>query len=321
MKPEFPDWKALRSPYPHNLTIDIHSYCNAKCVICPYPQLKDRLPMGWMDEGLFKRIIDEFAEVNRNHDINGEVIFCNMGELFIDPEVFWKLAYVQDAGLRMVVQTNAALLTPEKTDRLIECGFKGPIYVSFHGITREVYESIMGLPYEKTLNNILYLVEKYDRGPIQVRSFSYNWPLGEARKVKEFWAARGVNVKLAIPNARTGLLANVRRTSLKYPGPWLRGCKKTLPFRDMVVAFNGQAVLCCEDMARRGVIGDLSQGSLLEVWNGPQAEKIMNFMHGGGWGRTDDFLCRTCEFGLSTQFRRLVKNLDNQWQKLVKTRI
>ena len=321
MSTDFIDWRAHRTPYPHNLTIDIHSYCNARCTICPYPQLKDKLPMGKMDEALFRRIIDEFAEVRKQHDIRGHVIFCNMGELFIDQEVFEKISYVQDAGLDMIIQTNAALLTPEKTDKLLETGFSGPIYVSFHGITKEVYEGIMGLPYEKTLANVHYLMEKYDRNNIQIRSFAYKWPVGEAIKVRKYWKKYGKHVRVRVPNARTGLVESVKRTNLKYPGPWLKGCKKTLPFRDMVVSFNGQAVLCCEDMGRRGVIGDLSKNSLLEVWNSPQAEKLLDFMYGGGWGKQDGFLCRTCEFGLTTQFRRLVKNLDNQIQILTKTHI
>lgn len=317
--PEFLDWRAERTPYPHNLTIDIHSYCNAKCTICPYPHLKDKLSMGFMDENLFRRIIDEFAEIKANHDIRGHVIFCNMGELFMDPDVFWKIEYVLKSGLDMIIQTNAALLTPQKTDQLIAIGFQGPIYVSFHGITKEVYEGIMGLPYDKTLANVHYLMDHYDRNNIQIRAFSYKWPLGEARKVKNYWKQYGKSVRVRVPNARTGLVESVRRINLKYPGPWLKGCRKTLPFRDMVVAFDGQAVLCCEDMARRGVIGDLSRDSLLDVWNGPKAEKVLDYMYGGGWGKNSAFLCRTCEFGHTTQLRRLVKNIDNQYQLLTKT--
>jgi hypothetical protein len=321
MNPFFPNWRSERTPYPHNLIIDIHSYCNARCLICPYPTVKDQLPMGKMDDALFRRIIDEFARVKADHPIRGHVIFCNMGELFLDPEVFWKLSYVENSGLEMIIQTNAALLTPEKTDRLLDCGFKGPIHISFHGITKEVYEGLMGLPYEKTLANVHYLLKRYQRNLVHIRAFVYRWPWGEARRVRNYWQARGVKVGISVPNSRTGLVEDVKRTSLKYPGPWLRGCRKTLPFRDMVVSFNGEAVLCCEDMGRRAVLGDLSQNSLLEVWNSPQADKIMDYLHGGGWGKQDLFPCRNCEFGLSTSFRRLIKNVDNQWQLLTKTKL
>jgi hypothetical protein len=321
MEYPYDDWRSQRSPYPHNLIIDIHSYCNARCRICPYPQLKDQLSMGRMEDRLFRRLIDEFAQVKADHPIRGHVVFCNMGELFLDSDVFWKIAYVQDAGLELVIQTNAALLTAEKTERLKACGFKGPIYISFHGITKPVYEELMGLPYDRTLANIHFLLNSYERAKIQIRAYAYEWPLGEAFQVKKYWKAHNVSVKLGVPNSRGGLLSGIKRTHFKYPGPWLRGCKKTLPFRDLVVSFDGKAVLCCEDMGRRAILGDLSRKSLMEVWNGPEAERLMDFLHGGGWGKSDKFICRSCEFGLSTPFRRLMKNLDSQWQLLMKTKL
>ncbi|MCB2189680.1 MAG: SPASM domain-containing protein [Deltaproteobacteria bacterium] len=319
MPREFLDWRKHRLPYPTSLTIDIHSHCNARCKICPYPTLKDTLPMGFMEEALFHRLIDEFAELKRQQHIRGHVIFCNMGELFLDPQVLDKIAYVRDRGLELIIQTNAALMTPDKTDALVEMGYASPTYISFHGITPEVYRNIMGLPYEKALSHTRYAIEKLP--DVKIRSFSYQYPLGEARKVLRFWQSvkPGLNVKLHVPNSRTGLLPHLARTPLKYPGPWLAGCKKGLPLRDMVVAFNGQAVLCCEDMGRHGVLGDVSQSSLVDVWNSQRAHKIMDYLYGGGWGERDSkFLCRRCEFGLSTQFRRLVKNVDHNWQMLTK---
>lgn len=317
MVKHFIDWRAERTPYPQNLIIDIHSYCNARCRICPYPHLKDKLPMGWMEETLFRRLIDEFAAIKAQHPIRGHVIFCNMGEAFIDPEVIWKINYVRQAGLTMVLQTNAALLSPEKIDRLLASGFDGRIYISFHGITKAVYEKIMGLPYEKTLANIQYLTSKYSK--VTIRAYVFKWPWGEVHKVLSYWRKQGVPVGIGIPNSRANLVAATEGLPLKYPGPWLKGCKKGEPLRDMVISFDGQAVLCCEDMARKSNLGNLRDNSLLEVWNGHQAHKVLDYLYGGGWGKKDGFLCRGCQFGLSTQFRRFMKNLDNEWQRLTRT--
>lgn len=311
------DWRAERTPYPQNLIIDIHSYCNARCRICPYPRLKDKLSMGWMEENLFRRLIDEFAAIKARHPIRGHVIFCNMGEVFIDPEIIWKFNYVRKAGLTLILQTNAALLSPEKIDRLLESGFNGSIYISFHGITKAVYEKIMGLPYEKTLANIQYLTSKYSK--VTIRAYAFQWPWGEVRKVISYWRKQGVPVSIGIPNSRTNLVSATEGLPLKYPGPWLKGCKKGEPLRDMVISFDGQVVLCCEDMGRRSDLGNVRDKSILEVWNGPQAQKVLDYLYGGGWGKKDGFLCRSCQFGLSTQFRRFMKNLDNEWQRLTRT--
>ncbi len=315
MPPKFLDWRALRRPYPQNLTIDIHSFCNAKCRICPYPNIKDQLSMGYMDEALFRRIIDEFAELNRQHeDVRGHVIFCNMGEMFMDKNVQQKINYVMESGLEMIIQTNGSLLTPQRAELLLESGYKGPVYVSFHGITKEVYEGIMGLDYDKSLANVLHMAGLPLN--LQIRAYAHKWPRGEAKKVSRFWEDHGMGLRYGFhaPNARTGLVEDLRRSTFKYPGKWLRGCKKGLPLRDMIISWDGKAVLCCEDMGRKVILGDVSQSSIVDVWNSARAEKTMDYLWGGAYGKSDDFICRTCEFGQSNQFRRLVKNVDNSWR-------
>ena len=97
----------VRQPYPSSLLVDVHSYCNASCKTCPYHELSKTLPMGYMENGLFKKIIDEFGLIKKEHGVRGHVTFCYMGELFIDPKIFDKISYVLDAGLVQVVQRFA----------------------------------------------------------------------------------------------------------------------------------------------------------------------------------------------------------------------
>jgi len=89
------------------------------------------------------------------------VIFCNMGELFIDLRIFEKISYVLAAWLELVVQTNALLPTPERVDALIATGFDGYIYISCHGIAPAVYRGVMGLDIAKVLPNVEYRVQHY----------------------------------------------------------------------------------------------------------------------------------------------------------------
>jgi hypothetical protein len=74
-------------------------------------------------------------------------------------------------------------------------------------------------------------------------------------------------------------------------------------------------------MGRRVNLGNVRNKSLLSVWNGPQAHKVLDHLYGGAWGKKDGFLCRGCQFGLSTGFKRFVKNLDNEWGRLTKTMV
>jgi len=235
----------------------------------------------------------------------------------VDPNVIEKIDYVVRSGLVLVLQTNASLLTPEKTDALIRTGFRGEIYVSCHGITPEVYRRVMGLPIAPVLRNVEYLVRRYGTDRVQIRAIPHEWPTGEALRVKRYWKRRGVPVKLFLPNSRTGLLPNLGRWSWKYPGDRLRGCRKDLPIRDMVIAWNGDVVLCCEDMARKVVLGNVTDRSLVEVWNSERARDVVEKIYLGK-PSGDDFICKTCEFGRSTLARRLIKNLDGNLHRLWK---
>jgi len=308
---------STRHPYPSNLLLDVHSFCNASCRTCPYPMLHKQLSMGYMEEGLFRRIVDEFAEIKRRHDVRGNVIFCYMGELFVDPGIFWKIEYVLKSGLVLAIQTNAYLLTPEKTDRLIETGYRGDICISCHGITPEVYWNVMGLDIGPVLRNIDYLLGRYPRHLVKIRATPHDWPVGEVLRVKGYWKKRGVSIKTFLPNSRTGLLPELSRWSLKYPGNRLRGCKKDLPIRDMVIAYNGDVVLCCEDMARKVILGNVRENSLQEVWNSERALEVLDQIY-QGHPSSDDFICKSCEFGRSTNTRRLIKNLDIAYHRVAK---
>jgi radical SAM protein with 4Fe4S-binding SPASM domain len=306
-----------RMPYPSSLLVDVHSFCNAACKTCPYRMLQKSLPMGYMDEHLFRKIVDEFAQIKMVHDVRGHVIFCYMGEPFVDPNVIEKISYVVRAGLILVLQTNAYLLSPEKTDRLIETGFRGEIYVSCHGITPKVYRNVMGMDIGPVLRNVEYLVGRYPRNLVQIRAIPHDWPPGEVLRVKRYWKQKGVRLKMFLPNSRTGLLPDLRGWSWKYPGNRLRGCRKDLPIRDMVIAYNGDVVLCCEDMARKVVLGNVREHSLVEVWNSDRAKEVLEKIYLGKPSE-DDFICKTCEFGRSTRARRLIKNLDNNLHRLLK---
>jgi len=305
-----------RLPYPSNLALDTHSYCNASCLVCPIPDLSKKLPMGFMDDALFKRIIDEFSLIARRYPIRGHLLFGSTIEPFIDKNIFDKISYAIDAGLKLIIQTNASILSPDKIDELVRTGFKGPIYISCHGITPKVYKKVMGLDIDKTLHNINYLIGNYPKNLIQIRSIPYQWPIGEVHKVKNYWNRRNIPVKIFLPNSRTSLLSNIISWKLKYPGDKLRGCKKTLPLRDMIVVSNGDAILCCEDMSRKVVLGNLKEHAIVDVWNSDQSKNALEkiFM---GKPSDDDFPCKLCEYGVSTRFRKLVRVLDHEVHRLL----
>jgi radical SAM protein with 4Fe4S-binding SPASM domain len=47
-----------------------------------------------------------------------------------------------------------------------------------------------------------------------------------------------------------------------------------MPFTNLYFAYDGQATMCCRDYNAEITAGDIMSQSILEIWNGPQAEKV-----------------------------------------------
>lgn len=308
-----------RDPYPKQLIIDIHSYCNATCKICPYPALKKINPMGVMDEDLFKKIVQNFLNLSKKNNFKGSILFCNMGELFVYPELaIDRLKYVLQFDFDLSIQTNGALLTPKIIDSLNDIGFSGPITISFHGISSDVYKRIMGLNISKTLKNFDYLIQNYPKEKIGIQSIPCRWPRGEAKRIRTFFNQKGIGVRMPLPNNRAGLLPEI----CVYKKESLIGCNPNRPLGEMVVCFDGDVVLCCNDMAREEIVGNLKNNSIEEVWNSEAMISKVNQIY-CGQPSSDNFICKKCEFGVTSAslLTRLFRNTSYEIRKFILTHV
>ncbi|MFV9645511.1 MAG: SPASM domain-containing protein [Desulfobacterales bacterium] len=308
-----------RKPYPSQLIIDVHSYCNAKCLICPYNSLKKDIQMGIMPDRLFNKIVYDYTTLCEKYNFKGHVLFCNMGELCIYPNTtMQRMKLVINQGLDFDIQTNASLLTPETVDKIIQTGFSGSIVISCHGISPDVYSKIMGLNLNTTLKNIDYLLTKYNNSKIGIQSIPYNWPLGESRKIHKYWKSKGISVRMPLPNNRGGLLTNINDKTKKS----VVGCTAGRPLGEMVICFNGDVVLCCNDMGQKEVIGSLQNNTIEEVWNGPGMVARLKQIY-FELPSAPDFICKRCEFGITSHSKlvRLKRNLIYELRKFFLTRI
>ena len=101
----------------------------------------------------------------------------------------------------------------------------------------------------------------------------------------------------------------------------LIGCAAGRPLGEMVVSFNGDVVLCCNDMTQEEIVGNLKKSSIEEVWNGEiMLDKISRIYFGKS--SPEDFICKNCEFGVTSRsvFSRLIKNMKYETRKFVLTR-
>jgi MoaA/NifB/PqqE/SkfB family radical SAM enzyme len=241
-----------------------------------------------------------------------------MSELFLYSEVIDRVEYVLDSDLDFHIQTNGNRMSPKIIDRLIRCGFNGEMMISCHGITPGIYKDIMGLDISAALTNIDYLIQHYPKNKIGIQAIPYGWPRGEARRVRKYWRRKGIRVRMPLPNNRAGLLPSIK-TEYKRS---LTRCNQDRPLGEMVVCFNGDVILCCNDMAQQELVGNLRESSIEEVWNGEIfLDKIRQIYCGKP--SSEDFICKMCEFARfsNSQILRLINNIRYSVKRFFLTHI
>lgn len=155
------DFKALEAKYsmhdfPLNIAIEPTNHCNFNCIMCPHDKMTRK--KGIMDIRLYKKIIDEVAEVNPDTRIYLDFY----GEPLI---VKYKLYYMIDYAIKRNVKniatnTNASLLDEEMAEMLLDSGISF-ISLDCDGYSKEVYEKVRrGGNRDKFFKNVEYLLER-----------------------------------------------------------------------------------------------------------------------------------------------------------------
>ena len=306
-----------QKPFPLKLIVDIHSFCNARCRMCPYPRYSPRQSQGYMHWDLYQRIVDELADIGQKNDFRPRMTYCYMAEPFVAEDISRHTAYAEKQNIDVYLNTNAAEMTPKKVDALLKTGFHGMIHISFHGITPELYEKIMGLDYQTSLSHIQYLLQHYDRKRVCIRGVDDNWPKGEHQRWLDFWKPCGVELEYLPPISRCGSVA--RLSKQKKEKPRLFGCSEHHPLVEMVILFDGRAVMCCQDMGREVIWGNVADDGLLDVWNSPTRQELIQRLYAGK-PQDKTFLCTRCEQAITTRTALTTSILNHTWKK-IKTRV
>lgn len=137
-------------PPPHILTIEITSYCNLSCVMCPKTAGSvNTVP----DRVITMDVIDGLEPILPY--IDGVDLSGLWGEAFLHPELYLEILgrlKRRHAGVRTV--SNGTLITPEIADRIVELGLDG-LDVSVDAARPETYRGIRcGGELEQVVNGL-----------------------------------------------------------------------------------------------------------------------------------------------------------------------
>ena len=264
----------LEKNWPEGLDIGVTNLCNANCIMCPHNRLKK---MGVMEMDLYKKIIGNAARLGIK-----EVTLSFFGEPLLDRTLIEKIKYARAKGLRTSFYSNASLLTGKWAKNLIESGLES-ITISFDGYSKEVYEKIRkNLKFETVKKNVLGLINLKKR--MNSSNPKINLALVELeenkKEIKNFyreWKDKvdGVNI-INMRNWANDIEKKGTKESLHFKTK-IRRTPCALIWKRMVIDWNGEVVLCCDDWNHSTVLGNLKKQSIEEVWKGEKLEEIKRF--------------------------------------------
>lgn len=307
-------------PLPSSVYLELTNFCNLRCVMCTFhspssPFLVDGNPprkRGFMDKGLAFRIVDELG----SGDIPITLSLHGAGE----PLLHKDLAEVLNRASRyrqiyVGFLTNAMLLDAEVSRRLLDAGL-GWISFSIDGndpISFEAYRRGAKLDVvKKNVMGFLELSQKLGVKPMtQVNMTVQEDMWDQVDDFVDFWLRYVDRVSIS-PCRPMGS----RKSSLVPPETQRIPCP--MLFSMMVIYWDGNVGLCCEDWFNDGQMGNLSVESLSSVWKGKRFEWARKMHSKGLYDRVP--LCGDCDIWFNGipevihEEKRGISVIKNAWQ-------
>ncbi len=301
-----------RKAYPAKVTIDINTQCNARCVICPYPHLKDKLQHGIMKWDLYCKIIDEYADICYSNKIMGELSYCNMSEPTLLKDLPKYIKYARDKGcFTIYFNTNVSKLTPELVDELIRTKIYPAIHLNIMTFSKANYKKIMGLDFDVLTKNLRYFLDKYPHCLIDVGFFMPFMNEDDRLAVNEFFKDTKVTLHMAedisdraqnveLPKDLSDFQSDTKERAF--------GCSKNRPIHRMHINYDGRVYLCDQDMSLETNFGNVKDNSIKELWNGEAIMETLRVLYGHTKPGKHSIPCLTCTACIDSEKIKILKN-------------
>ena len=247
-----------RTIYPQEVVIELTNHCNLACRMCPQATLMRR-PKGFMEAGLFRKIIDEIKS-------RAELVYLyGTGESLLHPDLVPLTEYAARSGLTTVLSTNGIPLT-EKTARSLLSSGLDYLIIALDGGVKETYESIrIKGDFGRLVGNIKTLLRLHREtgSPVKI-VLQMIYMKANAHEREQFRNLFTDEERRRIFQFRfkpfyETYADHSRAVDHNRPCYWL--------WNMMAIAYNGDAQLCCMDY-EAGYIGrNVREASVEEVWN------------------------------------------------------
>lgn len=276
--------------YPLLVDLELSSRCNLNCPMC-YTTTEEfirKVKRGYMEIGLFKKIIDEIA---------GKVYAIRLslrGEASLNPHFLEAVTYAKQKGIKEVsVLTHGMKFTGDFLRKVVEAGIDW-ITISVDGVG-ERYNSIRKpLKWEDTLGRLEEICNlKHELGVekpvIKVQGI---WP-AIRENPSAYYNALAPYTDLIAYNPLIDYLR--KDTEIVYEDDF--ACPQL--YQRLVVGSDGRVMMCSNDEDTLNPVGNVYELSIHEIWHGEALSRVRD-IHAKDNGFLNLQVCRSCYYPRKT---------------------
>lgn len=293
---------------PFSVQIDPSNLCNFRCQFCPtgHPDLLRKVGRSksqLMDYTLYEKLIAEIAAFDRPIKT---LSLHKDGEPLIHPRIadMVRLAREKNIADKIVILTNASLLTRELATALIKAGLD-VIRISVEHVTKNGYRKLTQTydNYDTIVENIRCLREERDRLGSSLFIGAKLIDFGLSREELDIYSRDFSPLcdEVARTTAQGWSLSEIFDFTLgAHPAVALDGQTPLMaqrsacpfPFYSMAVNANGLVSPCPDDWSHKATVGDAKTQTIQEIWQGGQLREF-RLMHLAGL-RGENPACAHC---------------------------
>ncbi|MCR4317146.1 MAG: radical SAM protein [Planctomycetes bacterium] len=253
------DWE-----FPRSFNIEPTSHCNIACIMCPRerPNKTD----GFMDWDLYRKIVDETAKYGPR-----SITLHKDGEPLMHKRLGEMIEYTKKINPRhkLYISSNGLILKEQHAQAFIKHKLD-VFHVSIGAVNPDTYKTVRGGNLEDLEQRVRMLLDmkkaqKSEFPKVAVQIIRMPETVGEVQAFIDKWEPLGVFV--TVEDVRHWAGGIEQREGEDPVHVRERHPCHALWFAPSI-NWDGQVSFCCFDWDSQGVIGDVREKTLAEIWQG-----------------------------------------------------
>jgi len=283
-----------KEKFPKLLSIELSSFCNAKCIMCPHSEITRR------KQHMHLELLEKITDDCKDRPLKKINLFW-FGDSLCNKQVIecFRIVRKNLPKVRLYLSTNAGLLSEKRSKEIIDEKLLDVINFDIDGINKETYEKIrLQLNYDIVLKNVLFFLDykkmkRLSKPQTRVTIIKMVPTKDEISQFVRYWKPLVDSVDINAYNTWLGTKEDRNigeEKNRSERGKFDFACIH--PWDELVISADGTAGLCCLDYDLKAPLGTLTVNSIEDIWTSQEINKYRRKMLKLNYDEIE--VCRNC---------------------------